>query len=137
MADFSMNGTGGVQCVTMLLDKTTIAAIGKEYDGAKGKAVALTGNNTVGYGSDGDPLFGVIRKVESDGYATVQVKGFACGIIADVTKTTGENPVAITAIGTLAAVDGTGGIKSAAGSVTSRGYITSMDTAVGKADIIM
>lgn len=137
MADFSMKGTGGVECVTMPLDKTTITAIGKEYDGAKGKAVTLTDNNTVGYGSDGDPLFGVIRKVESDGYATVQVKGFACGVTADVTQTTGENPVAKTAIGTLAAVDGTGGIKSAAGSVIGRGYITSVDTVTGEADIIM
>lgn len=137
MADFSMKGTGGVECVTMPLDKTTITAIGKEYDGAKGKTVALTDNNTVGYGSDGDPLFGVIRKVESDGYATVQVKGFACGVTADVTKTTGENPVAKTAIGALAAVDGSGGIKSAADGVIGRGYITSVDAVTGEADIIM
>lgn len=136
MADFSMNGAGGVECVTMPLDKTTIAAIGKEYDGAKGKAVALTGNNTVGYGSDGDPLFGVIRKVESDGYATVQVKG-ACDVTADVAKTMGENPVAKNAIGTLAAVDGAGGIKSAADGVIGRGYITSVDITTGEADIIM
>lgn len=137
MADFSMNGAGGVECVTMPLDKTTIAAIGKEYDGAKGKAVALTGNNTVGYGSDGDPLFGVIRKVESDGYATVQVKGFASGVTADVAKTMGENPVAKNAIGTLAAVDGAGGVKSAADGVIGRGYITSVDITTGEADIIM
>lgn len=132
-----MNGTGGVQCVTMLLDKTTIAAIGKEYDSAKGKAVALTGNNTVGYGSDGAPLFGVIRKAESDGYATVQVKGFACGITADVAKTMGDSPVTKTATGAFAAVDGTGGVKSAADGVIGRGYITSVDITTGEADIIM
>lgn len=86
MADFSMNGTGGVECVTMPLDKTTITAIGKEYDGAKGKAVALTDNNTVGYGSDGDPLFGVIRKVESDGYATVQVKALPAALLRTLPK---------------------------------------------------
>lgn len=137
MADFSMNGTGGVACVTMPLDATTAAAIGKNYDSAKGKAVALTGNNTVGYGSDGDPLFGVIRKAEPDGYATVQVKGFACDISADVTATTGENPVVKTAIGAFAAVDGAGGIKSAADGVIGRGYITSVDSAASKADIIM
>lgn len=137
MADFSMKGTGGVACVTMPLDKTTAAAIGKDYDSAKGKAVSLTGNNTVGYGSDGDPLFGVIRKAESDGFATVQVSGFACDIIADVTATTGENPVAKTAIGAFAAVDGAGGIKSAADGVIGRGYITSVDNTAGTADIIM
>lgn len=93
---------------------------------AKGKAVALTGNNTVGYGSDGDPLFGVVRKAESDGYATVQVKGFACGITASET-----------AVGKFAAVDGAGGIKSAADGVAGRGYITSVDTTTGEADIIM
>ncbi len=137
MADFSMNGTGGVACVTMPLDETTVKAISKDYDSAKGKAVSLTDNNTVGYGSDGDPLFGVIRKAESDGYATVQVSGFACGILADVTATTGENPVAKTAIGAFAAVDGAGGVKSAADGVIGRGYITSVDSAASKADIIM
>lgn len=126
MADFSMNGTGGVACVTMPLDETTVKAIGKDYDSAKGKAVALTGNNTVGYGSDGDPLFGVIRKAEPDGYATVQVSGFACDITASEA-----------AIGKFAAVDGAGGVKSAADGVIGRGYITSVDSAASKADIIM
>lgn len=126
MADFSMKGTGGVAYVTMPLDKTTITVIGKDHDSAKGKAIALTGNNTVGYGSDGDPIFGVIRKVESDGYATVQVKGFACNITASEA-----------AIGKFAAVDGSGGIKSAADSVIGRGYITSVDDTTGMADIIL
>ena len=126
MADFSMNGTGGVACVTMPLDETTVKAIGKEYDSAKGKAVALTSNNTVGYGSDGDPLFGVIRKAEPDGCATVQVSGFACDITASAA-----------AIGKVAAVDGAGGVKSAADGVIGRGYITSVDSAASKADIIM
>lgn len=126
MADFSLNGTGGVACVTMPLDAATKTAIGEKYDGAKGKAVSLTGNNTVGFGSDGDPLFGVIRKAESDGYATIQVSGFACGITASSA-----------AIGKLAAVDGSGGIKSAADGVIGRGYITSVDDTDGTADIIM
>ena len=126
MADFSMNGTGGVACVTMPLDETTVKAIDKEYDSAKGKAVALTDNNTVGYGSDGDPLFGIIRKAESDGYATVQVSGFACDIAASEA-----------AIGKVAAVDGAGGVKSAADGVIGRGYITSVDSADNTADIIL
>lgn len=126
MADFSMNGTGGVACVTMPLDAAAKTAIGEKYDGAKGKAVSLTGNNTVGFGSDGDPLFGVIRKAESDGYATIQVSGFACGITASAA-----------AIGKLAAVDGSGGIKSAADGVIGRGYITSVDSTANTADIIM
>lgn len=126
MADFSMKGTGGVACVTMPLDEATKTVIGKNYDSAKGKAVSLTGNNTVGYGSNGDPLFGVMCKAEPDGFATVQVSGFACDIAASEA-----------AIGKTAAVDGSGGIKSAADGVIGRGFITSVDSTAGTADIII
>lgn len=118
MSDYSMNGVGGVAVVTMPLDSTTKAAIDKDYDGAKNKAVALTGNNTVGYGTAGDALFGVIRKVEPDGAASIQVKGFACGL---------KGTASSTAINKFAAVDGSGGVKSAGTGVVSRGYITSVD----------
>lgn len=123
MNDFSLNGVGGIECVTLPLDEDTIKAIDYKLDDAVSKAVALTSDNTVGYGADGDALFGVLKKVERDGYATVQVKGYACGITADSTA----------AINKYAAVDGSGGIKAASG--TSRGYITSADGS--SADILM
>lgn len=128
MSDFSMNGVGGVVCVTMPLDSTTKASIGKNYDNAKGKAVAITDNNTVGFGSDGDPLFGVLTKVEYDGYASVQVKGFFCGLVGTASAT---------AINKYAAVDGAGGIKSAGTGVVSNGYITAFDSTSKTTDIYM
>lgn len=123
MNDFSMNGVGGAEYVTMPIDEETVKVIDYKFNDAANKAVALTGNNTVGYGADGDALFGVLKKVERDGYATVQVKGYACGISADSTA----------AINKYAAVDGSGGIKAASG--TSRGYITAADGSM--ADILM
>ena len=127
MSEISMNGTGGVECVTMLLDSATKAKIGTDYDGAKGKAVALTGNNTVGYGTDGAAVFGVIRKAEPDGVATIQVKGFACGLAGTASST---------AVNKYAAVDGFGGVKSMTGSGVSRGFITAVDDS-NKTDILM
>lgn len=128
MSDVSMKGVGGVVCVTMPLDSTTKAAIGTNYDGAKGKAVAITDNNTVGFGSDGDPLFGVLTKVEHDGCASVQVKGFSCGLAGTASAT---------AINKYAAVDGAGGVKSAGTGVVSNGYITSFDSTSKATDIYM
>lgn len=128
MSDFSMKGVGGAVCVTMPLDATTKAAIGKEYDKAVGKAVALTSNNTVGYGTAGDALFGVIAKVEHDGFASVQVKGFACGLAGTASST---------AINKFAAVDGAGGVKSAGSGVVSNGYITAFDSTSKSTDIFM
>lgn len=128
MSEFSMKGVGGVVVVTMPLDTTTKTAIGEDYDGAKGKAVALVGNNTVGYGADGDPLFGVLVKVEHDGFASVQVKGFACDLAGTASAT---------AINKFAAVDGAGGVKSAGTGVVSNGYITSFDSSSKSTDIYM
>lgn len=128
MSEFSMNGVGGTEYVTMPLDSTTKTAIGKNYDSAKGKAVALVDNNTVGYGTDGDALFGVLTKVEHDGLASVQVKGFAVGLAGTASAT---------AINKFAAVDGKGGVKSAATGVVSNGYITAFDSSSKSTDIFM
>ncbi len=128
MSEFSMNGVGGTEYVTMPLDSTTKTAIGKNYDSAKGKAVALVDNNTVGYGTDGDALFGVLTKVEHDGLASVQVKGFAVGLAGTASAT---------AINKFAAVDGKGGVKSAGTGVVSNGYITAFDSSSKSTDIFM
>jgi len=78
MALFNLGYAGiGVVTATFALDETTKTAIGTNYDGAKGKAVALTATNTVGYGAvAGSPLFGVIEKVDARGLASISVKGF-------------------------------------------------------------
>lgn len=128
MSEFSMNGVGGTEYVTMPLDSTTKTAIGKNYDSAKGKAVALVNNNTVGYGTYGDALFGVLTKVEHDGLASVQVKGFAVGLAGTDSAT---------AINKFAAVDGKGGVKSAGTGVVSNGYITAFDSSSKSTDIFM
>lgn len=42
----------------------------------EGKAVTVTGNGQMGYGSAGDPLRGIIDKYEDDNNMTVQYSGF-------------------------------------------------------------
>lgn len=44
--------------------------------GVEGMSVALTEKETCGFGNAGDALLGKLEKYESDGYATVQIKGF-------------------------------------------------------------
>lgn len=130
MADFSMNGVGGVECVTMPLDAATITAIGTDYRSAIGKAVTLTANNTVGFGTAGAEgvFFGIIRHVEKDGYATIQVKGYA----ENVPINTVNAPV----LNGLVSVDGTGKLQATI-DVFSRGFCTSVDSSAGVATILM
>ena len=131
MADFSMNGVGGVECVTMPLDTATMAAIGTDYRSAIGKAVTLTANDTAGFGAAAGVFFGIIRHVEKDGYATIQVKGYA----ENVPIKTASAPV----LNGLVAVDGTGKLQAAAttAGTVSRGYCTSVDSGAGVATILM
>lgn len=123
MSDYSVNGIGEL-VVTLPLDNATKTAIGKNYNDACGKAVALTANNTVGYGATGKPLFGIIKGVEADGSAAIQVKGFAVEIPSTGSLTVGGHAV----------VDGTGKIKtSESGTVV----VTSADTSNNVCDILL
>lgn len=123
MSDYSVNGIGEL-VVTLPLDSTTKTTIGKNYDAACGNAVALTANNTVGYGSSGDALFGIIKGVEHDGAAAIQVKGFAVDIPSTGSLTVGGN----------VAVDGAGKVKTAE---SGTAVVTSADTSNNVCDILL
>ena len=56
----------------------------------EGKAVTLAGNNKVGLGDDGDPVYGKLVKVEADGVGAVEVRGFITLDTAGTAPTAGE-----------------------------------------------
>ncbi len=61
------------------LVSAVLAARGWENDGRSAvldKAVTITGNGEVGFGSAGDVLLGRIQQYEFDGYVTVQDTGY-------------------------------------------------------------
>lgn len=55
--------------------KAVVAASGRDF--VHDKAVVLAEDQKVGLGSLGDVLFGKIEQYETDGYVTVQYRGFA------------------------------------------------------------
>lgn len=116
----SFGGIGELNA-TFAVDEATKTAIGTNYDGAVGKAVTITGDGEVGYGESGDALFGVLQQVESDGYATVQVKGFAENV--SMTDTTEDKP----AVGAAVCVDGSGSIVKVAEGKEGKGIVISVD----------
>jgi len=100
--DKNLGFNGCVESATFIVDSATLTAIGTDYDGAKGKAVALTANETIGYGSSGDGVFGVIEKVHKNGTAAVRMLGGVDGVA--ITDTAENQPV----FGDYLAVDGAG-----------------------------
>ena len=102
-------GDIGYEAATFKVDDTTIAYLKANYTDAAARrvdvngkklAVALTGDNTVGFGAStptaSNALFGIIIAYEEDGYASVQYKGFVedinvAGAIALGTKTLAVN----------------------------------------------
>jgi hypothetical protein len=74
----------------------------------EGKAVTITGNGEVGFGSDGNKLLGLVDKYESDGYLTVQTGGYAT-----FPGVSGSLPTA----GDFVVVNGSGAVKASTGAV--------------------
>lgn len=78
---YSLEGVGGVNSITLPLASASVTAIGADYDGAVGKAVTLTGDGEVGFGTEGSTLFGVLTHVGTDNAgglsASVQIRGMA------------------------------------------------------------
>jgi hypothetical protein len=71
----------GAEYTTFKLSAATKAvAVASGASAVEGKAVAVTGNGEVGFGSDNDKFFGIIDKYEDDGNVTVQFDGFKEGI---------------------------------------------------------
>lgn len=89
---------------TFILDDATYALVEDDLRGAEGKAVALTGDATVGFGSSADKLLGIIMKVEADKMATIRTAFFAEGVYLGAAPPT---------VGSTVKVDGSGGLIAA------------------------
>lgn len=89
---------------TAMVSMATISGVAA----VEGKAVTITANGEVGFGVNGNKLFGRVDKYESDGYVTVQHRGYA-----ELPGVSGSLPVA----GDFLVVDGAGAVKASAGAV--------------------
>jgi hypothetical protein len=69
-------GIGAAYVTVQANGSVSSVALVSGVTAVEGKAVTVTGNGQMGYGSAGDPLRGIINKYEDDGYMTVQYKGF-------------------------------------------------------------
>lgn len=100
--------------ITMKIDNSTIVFDASKANGADatmiGKAVTLSGNDTVALAADGDAVFGKLLKVEPGNFCSVQRWGFA----------------ALPSSGTI--TRGTG-IVGALGPSSAKGYIRSAASA--------
>ena len=122
----------GEDCATFTVASDTTAAVGM--------AVAITGANEVGKGSEGNALFGVIKNVQSNGLVTVQFKGFVEGVA--ITATSAKQPAA----GSVVAVDGAGALvkldtlavaTTTAAVVAFGGVATAVDTTAKTATVLI
>ncbi len=86
--------------------QAAVAVSGAAY--VEGKAVTITGNGEVGFGTNGAPLLGKALKYEGDGYLSVQYKGYTA-----LPGVRGSLPTA----GSFLVVDGAGAVKASAGAV--------------------
>lgn len=93
---------------TFRLDTTTTTTIKADPKQIEGKAVTLTGNYEVGYGSDGDTIFGIVEKVENEQgrSETLCVSVLWQSTFEDIPSTGSETA------GTPLVVDGNGGVKA-------------------------
>lgn len=87
------------------------------YAAVEGKAVALTGDSTVGFGADLAKLFGKVYKYEEDGYVTVQDLGYM-----DLPGVAGSLP----AVGNVVVGNGAGAVKADA-TATAGPIVISVD----------
>jgi len=94
----------------------------------EGKAVTVTGNGQMGYGTAGAPLKGVIQKYEGDGYMTVQVKGF---------KTAPGVSGALPAAGDFLCVNGAGAVSKVASGNSGPAYAISVDATANTAMVFI
>lgn len=87
------------------LKAAVLAAKAWENDGRSAvidKAVALTGDGEVGFGTAGDRLLGRVHQYEFDGHATVQDQGYC---------TLPGNATSFPEAGDWVVVDGAGGVQ--------------------------
>jgi hypothetical protein len=115
----SFHGLGAHYSTFKLSAATKAVAVASGAAAVENKAVTLTGNEEVGFGSNGNAFFGVLTKYEDDGYATVQDAGY----FEDLPAVSGAVPTA----GTMTlVVDGSGAVK-ASGTLPTRGTVIASD----------
>lgn len=126
----------GYGAATFKVDDATIAILKANYtDAATNKvdvndkklAVALTGDNTVGFGTaasatDATPLFGFIVTYEQDGYAAIQYAGYMEAVPVAGAIALGAKTLAVNNAGQVSVVAGAAG----------RGIVTKAATASDK-----
>lgn len=96
----------------------------------EGKAVTLTGNGEVGYGNAGDPLLGVLERVEADDYASVQDEGYVTVEYASA--------AAAPQVGKPVVVNGAGLVSQATEAIVGRSNtIVSVDTTNRKVVVLL
>lgn len=108
---------------------TKAVATASGASAVEGKAVALTGNQEVGFGANGNAFFGIIDKFEDDGYVTVQDSGYKEGIpaVSGSVPTFGQNTLV---------VNGSGAVR-ASGSVPTRGQVIESDTTTNTITVLI
>lgn len=116
MATLGYNGI--INAGTFIVDATTATAIDTDLAAEVNKAYAISDDGKVGYGSSGDPVFGIVVAVEKESansttlLATLKLAGMVEGV--STTSTAANLPV----IGKKVAVDGAGALITAATTAT-------------------
>lgn len=120
MAELSFNRlmTDG----TFVLDTTTVEKLKGDLSAVVGKAVTITGNGEVGYGTTGKPLEGIVLKAEyaDQGKTEVVVTVAWQGTFEDI-------PATGVVAGDQVTVDGAGGLAKLA-SGTGRASVIGFNT---------
>lgn len=94
-----------------------------------GLAVAISAAGTVDLGTDGDTVWGFIEAYETDGYCTVQFRGFRTDVPVNATAPT---------VGKIAALDGAGKIKDSATTAKLRNpVVVEVDATAGTATVFL
>ncbi len=116
MAELSFNRlmTDG----TFVLDTTTVGKLKGDLSAVVGKAVTITGNGEVGYGTTGKPLEGIVLKAE----------------YTDQGKT--EVVVTVAWQGTFEDIPATGVVAGDQVTVDGAGGLAKLETGTGRASVI-
>ena len=94
-----------------------------------GLAVEISAAQTVDLGTDGNTVFGFIEAYETDGYCTVQYRGFRTDVPVNATAPT---------VGKIAALDGAGKVKDSATTAKLRNpVVVEVDATAGTATVFL
>lgn len=117
MATLGYNGI--INAGTFIVDATTAAAIGTSLAAEANKAYAISDDGKVGYGSSGDPVFGIVQVVEKESInsTTLLATLKLTGMVEAVTTTTVAANLPV--IGKKVLVDGAGALIVAATTATA------------------